>query len=189
MSTMTGLQQTSGIFWGEIAPCEHLVQIYEEDGVFLDSLVGYVGGGLRADDAVVVIATPAHRDGLERRLAADGLDLAAARAQDRYIPLDAEETLAEFVVNGWPDEDRFNRLVSRLLTRARGPGRRVRAFGEMVAVLWWRGHTGATVRLEHLWHRLCEAEAYSLFCASPRVGHTEDMASSFREICATHTKV
>lgn len=189
MTTVTDLQRNSEIFWGEISPCEHLVQIYEADGVFLDSLVGFVGGGLRAGDAVVVIATAAHRNTLERRLTADGFDIATALSRDQYIPLDADETLSRFVVSGWPDEDRFNRLVNDLLVRARGHGRRVRAFGEMVAVLWAQGHNGATVRLEHLWHRLCQAEAFSLFCAYPRIGLTQDTSASFKEICATHTKV
>ena len=40
----------SEVFWGEISPCEHLVQFYEEDGVFLDTLEGFVGGGLRAGE-------------------------------------------------------------------------------------------------------------------------------------------
>lgn len=26
----------SEVFWGAISPCEHLVQIYQDDGVFLD---------------------------------------------------------------------------------------------------------------------------------------------------------
>ncbi len=31
------------IFWGEIAPCDHVVQIYENDEAFLDMLKGFVG--------------------------------------------------------------------------------------------------------------------------------------------------
>lgn len=33
------------VFWGDISPCEHLVQIYQDEGVFLDSLEGFVAGG------------------------------------------------------------------------------------------------------------------------------------------------
>lgn len=58
----------SDVFWAEVAPCDHLVQLYEDDDVFLDSLEGFVSGGIRRGDASVVIATPAHRKGLERRL-------------------------------------------------------------------------------------------------------------------------
>jgi hypothetical protein len=34
----------SPVFWGEIAPCEHIAQFYEHDGVLLDTLAGFVGG-------------------------------------------------------------------------------------------------------------------------------------------------
>lgn len=177
------------IFWGEIAPCEHLVQIYEEDDVFLDSVEGFVAGGLKAGDGVVVIATDAHLAALEERLAGRGIDVDAAADDDRYIALNAEKTLAGFMVNGWPDEERFEAVITDLLTRARRDGRRVRAFGEMVAVLWARGHNSATVRLEHLWHRFCQAEAFSLFCAYPRCGFTKDADASIREICAAHSRL
>ena len=30
----------SPVFWGEIAPCEHIAQFYEHDGVLLDTLAG-----------------------------------------------------------------------------------------------------------------------------------------------------
>src|SRR5688572_13032283 len=129
----------SGVFWGEIAPCEHLVQIYQDDDVFLDSLEGFVAGGLEAGDGVIVIATRAHLSALEDRLTRCGIGLAIARSQDQYIPLDAEETLAKFLVGGWPDEDLFDPLVTQLIARARGSERRVRAFGEMVAVMWAPG--------------------------------------------------
>jgi hypothetical protein len=111
----------------------------------------------------VLIAIPVHLQALELRLRAKGFDLDAACAQDQYIPLDAEETLSKFMVHGWPDEDLFNQVISSLLTRARKGGRQVRAFGEMVAIMWGQGLNGATVHLEHLWHDLCHAETFPLF--------------------------
>src|SRR4051812_23125612 len=110
------------IFWGEMAPCEHLVQMYENDGVFLDTLEGYVAGALRAGEAAVVIATSAHLTALEERLVAQKLPLKAAIAQDQYISLDADEVLSRFMVNGWPDQDRFGEVVTGLLARARKHG-------------------------------------------------------------------
>jgi len=54
--------QSSGtqIFWGEIAPCEHIAQFYEHEGVLLDALGGFIGGGLKAGESVIVIATAQH---------------------------------------------------------------------------------------------------------------------------------
>lgn len=177
------------VFWGEISPCEHLVQIYQDEGVFLDSLEGFVAGGIQAGDGVVVIATPQHLAALNERLAARNIDLATAIKSDQYLALDAEETLSKFMVMGWPDEDFFRTFVTNILQRAKGENRRVRAFGEMVALLWARGNTGATVQLEHLWHRLCQELSFSLFCAYPKIGFTRNASASIKEICDTHSRV
>lgn len=176
-------------FWGEIAPCDHLVQIYEDELTFVDVLGGFVTGGLQAGEAIIVIATQAHRHALDKRLEASGIDIAAARAVDSYISLDAAETLSRFMIDDWPDEQRFKETVSGLLSRAGAHGRRVRAFGEMVALLWAQGHCGATVRLEYLWNRFCEDEGFSLLCAYPKSGFTADAADSIRQICDAHSHV
>jgi hypothetical protein len=176
-------------FWAELSACEHFVQIYEADDAFIDTLVGFVGGGLKEGHAAVVIATPAHRQELDRRLSAMGLDITAARSRDQFICLDAAETLAKFMVDGWPDENRFAAVVTDLLDRARRDGRQVRAFGEMVAVMWAKGYHGATVRLEHLWQQICQSESFTLFCAYPKAGFTEDASASIAKVCAAHSKI
>src|ERR1043165_8059574 len=116
------------VFWGEIAPSEHLVQIYEDEGVFLDTLEGFVSGGLKVGDSVILIATVAHLTALEERLRAGGLDVESARSQDRYIALVTEEVLEKFMVRDWPDDELFRKVVSDLITRARKSGHKVRAF-------------------------------------------------------------
>lgn len=179
----------TGVFWGEMSPCEHFCQVYADDDSFLDALEGYVGGGLRAGESVIVIATGPHLDALQRRLVKLGVDVEAARGDDRFIALSAEGTLDRFMVNGWPDDTRFLATVSALIARARADGRKVRAFGEMVAVLWARGHYAATVRLEHLWNRLLETEDFPLFCAYPKAGFTRGASDSIRELHLAHSKV
>jgi hypothetical protein len=185
-----GWSKTSDqVFWGEIAPCEHVVQIYEDDDVFLDLLNGYVSGGIHAGDSVVVIATASHLRLLNERLVKSSFDISRLKATYQYIPLDADETLSRFMVNGWPDENLFNDVVRDLIVKAKGNGRQVRAFGEMVAILWAKGQVGATVRLEHLWNKFCENEAFCLFCAYPKSGFTQDAAESVMHICSAHSKM
>jgi hypothetical protein len=190
MGTVTNLKTIrSGIFWGEVAPSEHLVQIYANDDTFLDALEGFVGSGLRAGESVIVLASAAHLHDLEKRLRhGSWIDVDRARWEDRYIALLARETLDKFMVNGWPDEQLFERAVTPLITRARGEGRRVRAFGEMVALLWAEGNAAATIRLEHLWNKLVAAEKFPLFCAYPLAGFTQDAAASLQTVCDTHSR-
>jgi hypothetical protein len=189
-------------FWGEISPSEHLVQIYQDDAVFLDSLEGFVAGGIMAGDGVIVIATPAHLAVLEHRLLTRGIDVGSAANVDQYIGLDAREVLAKFMVHlplsgddkrSWPDERLFMATVTDLIERAGkrpdGTQRRVRAFGEMVALLWAEGKTGATVRLEYLWHEFCQESGLCLFCAYPRAYFTNDPESSIKQICAAHSRI
>jgi DcmR-like sensory protein len=177
------------VFWAEIAPCDHVIQIYENDAIFLDALAGFVGGGISAGDCVVVIATQQHLKALETRLLSYGIFVGSLIAEDRYIPLDAEKTLAKFMINGWPDEALFTKTVSGIIETAHKNKRRVRAFGEMVALLWAEGYSGATVHLEHLWNDFCEKAALCLFCAYPKSGFTEDLNTSIMSICGAHSKM
>ncbi|HET9487512.1 MAG TPA: MEDS domain-containing protein [Chryseosolibacter sp.] len=177
------------IFWGEIAPCEHVLQVYDNDEVFLDTLKSFVTAGLRAGDAVVVIATREHLKSLNQGLKNQGFDLFTLTLEDQFIALNVEETLSQFMIKGWPDENLFCHVLTNVLARARKKNRQVRAFGEMVALLWSQGFSGATVHLEHLWSRFCASEAFSLFCAYPKSGFTADANDSLSKICKCHSKM
>jgi hypothetical protein len=177
------------VFWGEIAPCDHVVQIYENDLVFLNTLEGFTGSGLLSGDSVIIIATKVHIDQLNERLKKQGFDLDKLMSTDQYIPLEASETLKQFMVNNWPDESLFEEYIARIIGRASKGNRKVRAFGEMVAVLWQQGHSGATVKLEHLWCELHDLKQFSLYCAYPKNGFTQNATDSLATICRTHSKI
>src|ERR1700739_1852575 len=81
------------VFWGEIAPCDHLVQIYDNDKIFLDTLEGFAGCGLLSGDSVIIIATKEHLLELDIRLRKQNFDTDALINEDRYFPLEATETL------------------------------------------------------------------------------------------------
>ncbi|MDQ3108627.1 MAG: MEDS domain-containing protein [Bacteroidota bacterium] len=177
------------VFWGEIAPSDHVVQVYENEEVFLNSLEMYIQGGLKADNCNIVIATANHLESLRYRLIQHGYVIDELCTDDRLILLNAEDILSKFMVNNWPDEVLFKETILNVIARARRKNRDVRAFGEMVALLWAQGHNGATVQLENLWNKFCETEALCLFCAYPKVGFTQNPAASIHNICCTHTKM
>src|SRR5258705_5975271 len=153
------------IFWGEIAPCDHIVQIYESYSVFIDTLAGFVGSGVNSGDCCIIIATETHLHALNERLESYGVKVNTLIEDRRYLPLIAGELLKKFMVNGWPDEELFMQTVSGIIQKCHETKRKIRAFGEMVAILWAEGHNGATVHLEHHWNRVCQKETLCLFFA------------------------
>ena len=64
---------------------------------------------------LLVIATSSHRAGFEDQLQARGLDLVTIARQGRWLALDAEATLAEFMVEGWPDAKSFATVIGGVL--------------------------------------------------------------------------
>lgn len=182
-------QGSPDVFWAEIAPSAHIAQFYTGDAVLLDTLVGFVGGGLKAGESTIVIATSEHLNLLEQGLTQSGADVPAARSAGRYIAWLADAALSAFMVNDWPDDRLFTEFVESLIAHARAKGPRVRAFGEMVAVLWAKGHSGAMVRLEHLWNQIANKQEFSMLCAYPTPGFTEDFPESLAKICALHSRI
>jgi signal transduction histidine kinase len=180
--------------WGEPGQRAHTVQFYGEDISLVEELSGFIGAALGAGDAAVVIATKEHRDGLAQRLQSLGFDTAKAFEQARYVPLDAAETLAKFMLDGRPDAALFTEIIGGVLGQAAaaavGKIPRVAAFGEMVALLWAQGNAQAAVRLEQLWNQLAQTFPLFLRCAYPMSGfHREDHGESFQQICAEHSHV
>jgi KaiC/GvpD/RAD55 family RecA-like ATPase len=176
------------VLWGEIAPSDHIAHFYEDDEAFLFTLAGFMSEGLGKGEGAILIATPHHLASLENRLEKCGVDLASALLEDRYIALDAEAALASFMRADWPDERLFEELVDKLIKRASRKGRRVRAFGEMVALMWANGQKEATIRLEHLWNTFCRSYGFCLLCSYPKAGFTKDPQQSMAEICGHHSR-
>ncbi|HEV7179475.1 MAG TPA: MEDS domain-containing protein, partial [Candidatus Baltobacteraceae bacterium] len=69
-------------------------------------------------------------------------------------------------IGGYPNPERFEATIGEAVRLARGRSSHgLRAYGEMVAVLWNRGQYPAAVRLEQLWHQLMSVVPFTLFCA------------------------
>src|SRR6267378_1976667 len=66
--------------WSEMIQGEHCAQFYDTDIFLLNSLSDFVSTGLSAGDAVIVVATKPHREGLAELLGNRGLDLDEASA-------------------------------------------------------------------------------------------------------------
>ncbi len=176
--------------WSEMSSTEHFVQFYEGDRFLLNSLSGFIGAAINSDEGAIVVATSAHREGLDELLIANGLDVTNARATGKYVTLDAAETLSKFMVDGMPEAARFNEVLGSVLANVTDGRSGVRAFGEMVALLWAEGNHNGAIRLEELWNDLQKFYSFSLFCAYPMQGFgSEKMEQSHHGVCSAHSRV
>ncbi len=176
--------------WTAVGTTEHFVQFYDTDGPLVGAVSGYMGASLRAGDVGIVIATASHREGIEQGLWQDGLDVDEARACGQYVALDASELLSSFMVDGEPDSGRFAATMERILAPALQNGRRVRAFGEMVALLALEGNHDAALRLEQLWNDLQTRFSFALFCAYPMACLSGSaLSGALGDVCARHGRV
>jgi MEDS: MEthanogen/methylotroph, DcmR Sensory domain len=176
--------------WSKVSDHAHFVQFYEDEAALVPLLSRYVGSALVAADAAIVVAPESLRERIAGHLAGLGLDVAVARAQDRYLDLDAAASLRHIVRDGAPEAARFIAFAERLIDRAAGVGRRVAVFGSMVDLLCAQGEIEAAIRLEELWNELARRRAFTLACGyrMSRFSNARH-AAPFVRICSQHSHV
>jgi hypothetical protein len=168
----------------------HAVHFYGDDHELSNTTSTFLAEGLSAGQPGVVIATPAHRADILAALTSHLVDVDSARRLGDLVVLDADETLAAFMVDGMPDHGLFRRSISTVLQDAiRGREQTpIRAYGEMVDVLWKKGQSEAAIRLEVLWNELAESYDFALLCGYA-IGNFYKQTSRMIEICHLHTGV
>jgi PAS domain S-box-containing protein len=173
-----------------VTPSTHLVHFYEEDDALVAAVAKFVADGLSAGDVVTTIATKDHTHALDRRLCAADIDPETVRATGRLLSLDAHETLAKFMRDGEPDSRLFEAVIGEMMSEraAVANGAELRAYGEMVDVLWRRGERGAALRLEELWNELQARRSFTLLCAYA-MGKFYKEPATIHGVCATHTHI
>jgi PAS domain S-box-containing protein len=166
------------------------VQFYERDANLVEAVAKFLGAGLGTGEGAIIIATPEHRREVMRRLMALGFDLEALETRGQFVALDAAEVLEQITVNGWPDDERFERVISDLVIQLRAKYQQVHAFGEIVALFCKSGNHAAAIRLEEIWNDLHRRHKLTLFCAYPinAFDHGAN-ADAFLHVCKLHSRV
>jgi signal transduction histidine kinase len=171
---------------------DHAVQFYEDEGFLVNAVSRYLEPSLAARQPVLIIATKQRRQAFVDRLKTLGVDAEAAE-RDRVLGLvDARAALEDFMVDGMPDEGRFDATVGGLVRGCRlaFPSVPLRAYGEMVDLLWQDSKPDAAIRLEELWNQLAATHDFSLLCAYAMSRFAGSLhAKGFAEVCARHADV
>lgn len=147
---------------------QHTVQFSSGDGPLVSKVTAYLSAGLKLGDALLVIGTADRNALLARGLEESGHDLESATAQRRLLFADADQTLQRCLVGGEPDWWRFQRTLGALIGELHSESdRTLRAYGEMVGVLWTQGQFAAAARVEQFWNKTLSATSFHLFCSYP----------------------
>jgi hypothetical protein len=167
------------------------VQFYGSDDSLYATVAGFVGEGLVAGQPAILIATQAHRDGIAAALERRNINVDRARRLGDLVALDAIEMLDMFLVAGMPNVALFEQHVGGIVEQTlkdRVPNTLVRAYGEMVDVLWKGGRTEAAMSLEQLWNRLAATHPLALLCGYS-MGNFYRRIDQFQQVCAQHSHV
>jgi PAS domain S-box-containing protein len=170
----------------------HAVQFYDSESFLSSVVTEFLADGIRRREPVVVIATPSHRSAFVSGLRGAGVKVAPARREGLLLLLDARGCLDRFMDGAVPNPARFERTMSRVFTRTSRThgGALVRAYGEMVDLLWKDGNTEGAIQLEELWNDLANRYQFSLLCAYAMGNfYRASDADQFRRICGQHTHV
>jgi PAS domain S-box-containing protein len=178
---------------GSDAKCgQHSVQFYESETFLGEAVADFVAAGLLAAEPALVIATETHRLAFVAALAKRSLNLRDLEETGQLTLLDAAETLQFFMVGDEPDEGLFREHIGGVVRslRERWDNRPLRAYGEMVDVLWGAGHPNAALQLEALWNQLALHEEFSLLCGYA-LDNFQSAADSqpFHSVCSIHSHV
>jgi hypothetical protein len=166
----------------------HAVRFYEDDNSLCRIVSAFILEGLALDHPALVIATGPHTATILNNLRAASVDVDALQRDRNLMVLDARETLDAFMVDGAPDPESFRHHASAALIQlADGRHRTIRAYGEMVDVLWKDGMSAAAIRLEMLWNRLANTHDFSLLCGYAMGNFYKD--ATIDDVCRHHTHV
>jgi KaiC/GvpD/RAD55 family RecA-like ATPase len=173
---------------GRLADGDHVVTFYDGAGRLTEFVINYLATAVGEGDTVIVIATQEHREAFAAALTSAGIDVHEALCTMRVRLFDATEMLSRFMHNDKVDLHAFTESVGFCVREAVAEGRPVRAFGEMVALLWADGNKSAAIELERVWNVLGDQIPFSLLCAYPQ-SIADDGDSDFSSMCDEHSHV
>ena len=160
----------------------HAVCFYEDCPSLARTVARFIGEGLAANEAAVIVATASHGAAIRDQLTADGVG-----SHERLLIFDADEVLNRLMVDDQLDAERFENTINPILDTAAGPRKRlVRIYGEIADVLWNSGREDAALSLELLGHQLIAGRKCSLLC-----GYASGVCqgTGFSTICDRHSHV
>ena len=173
----------------EGAQGDHALHLYDDDTTLATTVATFLAPGFAGDAAILSIGTRAHVAAIEQRLRSEGHPVDEALVTGRYVSMDAERVIARLLRNGLPTNETFADVVGHRIEQLAARHGSVRAFGEIVSLLWRDGKQTAALRLEDLWNEALGYQPLALVCgyATRTVGSEGGRAAT--RIANAHTRI
>lgn len=144
----------------------HAVKFYQDDTALAGIVAAFLAEGFYRGDPGIVIATPDHADAIERCLSERGVDVPALLRDGDLTVFDARDALASFMADDLPNASAFRYSIGTMFKQIceKRPPCTLRAYGEMVDLLWKGGLEAAAIRVETLWNELANTHDFKLLC-------------------------
>jgi len=173
-------------------PRRHEAVFYSTKEQSVDDWVSTAEDALTSGATFIVLAFDERRHRLQAVLEARGVNVARAIRDGRFIAMDVEEAISQWMVDGMPDEARFWPAVTSVMLAAARASTSERphvvACGECAPSLCEQGDAEAAIRLEQLWDEVAAIYNLDVFCGYSSDGCRCDDPGDVRErLAAVHT--
>jgi hypothetical protein len=138
---------------GHLARRSSTVEYYDSDAALASRVAQRIGANLDADIVSVVVATRRHQAQILQAVRRERGDL---RSDLRCVFLDADELLAELLVDGAADLTRFRQFVGTPIARGGLRGAHLWVYCELSGILFDNGLRDAAQRIESFWDSLSQ---------------------------------
>jgi hypothetical protein len=143
----------------------HIVEFYVDSTKLAKQVADFAEIGLRGQEGVVLIATREHLDLILNTLTERHFSVKTLEKSGQLKYLQAQSALDEFIMDGNLYWKRFESTIGTSISLLANKYGKVRAYGEMVNILWQKGLRDRAIELEGFWNRLAALYPFCLFCA------------------------
>ena len=179
---------------GPLRRNSHAVHFYKDSQSLAQVAASFLSEGIRAGERVVIVSTPTHFAAIAKAVERLGFDPAQLKKSGKWIAFDARRTLSSLrAAGGRIDLTRFKvqfvDVVGDWYTS--NPGLSMRAYGEMVDLLYRDGDIAGALQLEELWTDLAAVHKFPMLCAYAVNSFFKEPrgSSRFSDVCRHHTHV
>ncbi|HTM01905.1 MAG TPA: MEDS domain-containing protein [Vicinamibacterales bacterium] len=171
----------------------HAVKFYHDEHSLARTVAEFIAPGLQNREPAIVIATPEHRRVIAAELTLRHVNVAQRERSGDLQMVDTDALLNRFMVGTEPDPLAFHATIDELIARAckdRSPCP-VRAYGELVDVLWKRANAAAAIQLEVLWNQVAIQSQFSLLCGYAVGNFFKEISNgpTFQTVCDQHNHI